>query len=120
MRRPLLEDIHDTAYDAALFLDQVTCYCGPTAAPPTATAWTGTDRAGPLGWFWWRAPSKPEGAYVPFGWVALSRSRLGAQRPGACPAGLLCRRQVVPLRPSQVSPCEVVSRPVPGGDPGFL
>ena len=28
--------------------------------------------------------------------------------------------QVVPLEPPQVSTCEVASRPVPGGDPGFL
>ena len=29
-------------------------------------------------------------------------------------------RRVVPVGPAQVSTCEVGSRPVPGGDPGFL
>ena len=35
-------------------------------------------------------------------------------------AGRGCFRQLVPLGPAQGGPCNVGSRPVPGGDPGFL
>ena len=34
--------------------------------------------------------------------------------------GCLLNRQVVPSGPAQVQTCNVVPRPVPGGDPGFL
>ena len=57
---------------------------------PTPKAFPSGGRwAGPPGWFWWRAPSEA------LGWG--------------------CRRQVVRLGPAQVSTCEVVPRPVPGG-----
>ena len=57
---------------------------------PTPKAFPSGGRwAGPPGWFWWRVPSEA------LGWG--------------------CRRQVVRLGPAQVSPCEVVPRPVPGG-----
>ena len=64
------------------------CHNRPTTATPKAFP-SGGRWAGPPGWFWWRVPSE-----------ALGRG---------------CRRQVVRLGPAQVSPCEVVSRPVPGG-----
>gem|GEM_PF-3861829 len=57
--------------------------------PPPKPSPSGGRWAGPPGWFWWRVPSE-----------ALGRG---------------CRRQVVRLGPAQVSPCEVGSRPVPGG-----
>ena len=83
-------------------------------------------------------PSKPGSrGEAPALFLPISREKWGppagqAGQRGAAPQRWLPRRppngyaapcrpwQVVPLEPPQVSTCEVASRPVPGGDPGFL
>ena len=84
--------------------------CGrPT--PPACTIWTTARWWSPGGW----GTSSPvsgcsTGRMCP--WWCWSK---GPRGPGACRIGRWSGSG-----PSQVSTCEVVSRPVPGGDPGFL